>query len=97
MEDQQYNRYYKGAEEGAKYVKDHTTGLWMIPVSKESCKDSQGFVCKVSLCNFEMNDDDIDDVNHFKNSKIDGDQVRISAVALRLYVGLEANWANSQL
>ena len=84
--DQQYNRYYKGAEEGAKYVKDHTTGLWMIPVSKESCKASQGFVCKVRLCNFEMNHDD--DVYNFKNVKIFGNKVLISAEK-------RANWAKS--
>lgn len=40
---------YKGEEWGAKYVKDSKTGLWMIPVSEETCKASQGFVCKVSL------------------------------------------------
>ena len=28
-----YNRSYKGKEKGAKYVKDLTTGLWMIPES----------------------------------------------------------------
>ena len=39
--------YYK--EEGAKYVKDSRTGLWMIPVTEETCKASEGFVCKVSL------------------------------------------------
>ena len=60
-------------------MQDLTTGLWMIPVSKESCKASQGFVCKVRLCDFEMNDDD--DVNNFKIAKVSGDQVLISAVA----------------
>ena len=39
--------YYK--EEGGKYVKDSTTGLWMIPVTEETCKASEGFVCKVRL------------------------------------------------
>ena len=42
-----YNRDYKGKEEGAKYMKDARTGLWMVAVSEESCKASQGFVCKV--------------------------------------------------
>ena len=28
-----YNRDYKGEEEGEKYVKERTTGLWMIPES----------------------------------------------------------------
>lgn len=46
--DEDYNDY-KGEEWGAKYVKDSITGLWMIPVSEETCKASQGFVCKVSL------------------------------------------------
>ena len=43
-----YNKDYKGKEKGAKYVKDSTTGLWMVPVSEETCKADQGFVCKVS-------------------------------------------------
>ena len=30
-------------------MKDSTTGLWMIPVNEETCKASEGFVCKVSL------------------------------------------------
>ena len=69
-----------GKEEwGAKYVKDSRTELWMLPVSEETCKASQGFVCKVRLCNFEMNNDD--DAYSFKNAKIEGDQVLIGAVA----------------
>ena len=40
---------YKGEEWGAKYVKDSTTGLWMEAVSEETCKASEGFVCKVRL------------------------------------------------
>ena len=42
-----YNRKYKGKEEGSKYVKDLTTGWWMVAVSEETCKASGGFVCKV--------------------------------------------------
>ena len=38
-----------GIEEGEKYVNDSRTGLWMIPVTEETCKASEGFVCKVSL------------------------------------------------
>ena len=30
-------------------MKDLTTGLWMIPVNEETCKASEGFVCKVRL------------------------------------------------
>ena len=47
--DEDYNRKYEGKEEGAKYTKDSTTGLWMVPVSEKTCKASKGFVCKVSL------------------------------------------------
>ena len=67
-----YDKYYRGKEKGAKYVKDVGTGLWMLAVSEESCKASQGFVCKVRLCTFEMNHDD---ANSF------GYQVIISAEA----------------
>ena len=39
-----------GKEEwGAKYVKDSRTELWMLPVSEETCKANNGFVCKVRL------------------------------------------------
>ena len=48
--EEDYNCFYKGKEEGAKYVKDAITGLWMVAVSEETCKASQGFVCKVRLC-----------------------------------------------
>ena len=41
-----------------KYVKDQTTGLWMIPVSEKICKASKGFVCKVSLYGRDVNDYD---------------------------------------
>ena len=35
------------------FVKDSTTGLWMVALNEETCKVSQGFVCKVTLHNFE--------------------------------------------
>ena len=38
-----------GNEERGKYVKDSRTGLWMFSVTEETCKASEGFVCKVSL------------------------------------------------
>ena len=49
--------WIRGTEEGAKYVKEARTGRLMIAVSEESCKASQGFVCKVRHFNFEMNHD----------------------------------------
>ena len=36
-----------GKEERAKYRKDSSTGLWMIPVTEETCMANDGFVCKV--------------------------------------------------
>ena len=55
-------RYYKGEEWGAKYEKDSTTGLWMVPVSEKTCKASKGFVCKVSIYGRDVNDyDDVGD------------------------------------
>ena len=41
-----YNLKYKGKDEGAK---DSRTGFWVIAVSEETCKASEGFVCKVRL------------------------------------------------
>ena len=49
--------WISSTEERAKYVKEARTGRLMIAVSEESCKASQGFVCKVRLFNFEMNHD----------------------------------------
>ena len=54
VKEEDYNWKYKGKEEGAKYVKDSTTGLWMVAVSEETCKASQGFVCKVKLDDGDM-------------------------------------------
>ena len=36
-----------GEEERSKYRKDSSTGLWMIPVTEETCQANDGFVCKV--------------------------------------------------
>ena len=54
------NDYFwvRGTEERAKYVKEARTGRWIIAVSEQSCKASQGFVCKVRVFNFEMNHGD---------------------------------------
>ena len=50
VREEYYIENYKGKGEGAKYVKDLTTGLWMVAVSEKTCKASQGFVCKVRHC-----------------------------------------------
>jgi hypothetical protein len=34
LPEEDYNRDYKGTEEGANYTKENTTGLWMIPESE---------------------------------------------------------------
>ena len=39
----------KPSREAEKYIKDISTGLWMVAVSKETCEVSGGFVCKVRL------------------------------------------------
>ena len=38
-----------GEEERSKYRKDSSTGLWMIPVTEETCQANDGFVCKVGF------------------------------------------------
>ena len=35
--------------EGKNYVKDLTTGLHLLSVTKETCRATNGFICKVSL------------------------------------------------
>merc|ERR1719234_192403 len=57
--DEFFNEYIKGSKEEGKYMKDPSTGLWMIPVKdEEACVASKGFVCKVngvSMCYYETN------------------------------------------
>ena len=48
--EEDYIENYKGIDEGATYVEDTTTGLWMVAVSEATCQASKGFVCKVRLC-----------------------------------------------
>ena len=47
--EEEYDAEFKGKEEGAAYMKDSSTGLWMFAVTEETCKDNDGFVCKVRL------------------------------------------------
>ena len=77
-----YNGYYKEREEGAKYEKDSRTGLWLVAVSEEACKASQGFVCKVRFDN-PFSEWSYDHANDHVNSQYKDklDQVLISAVA----------------
>ena len=71
MKEKVYNRKYKGKEEGSKYVKDLTTGWWMVAVSEKTCKASKGFVCKVSIFGRDVND--YDNVGNGENYDDDDD------------------------
>ena len=53
VREEDYNERYKGTEEGVKYKKDDSTGLWMTTTTDEACK-SKGFVCKVKFNFFNI-------------------------------------------
>ena len=42
-----YNEHIKGTEKASEYIRDSSTGLWMVALSEQACKDNRGFVCKV--------------------------------------------------
>ena len=54
----------KGEEEKAKYRKDSSTGLMMVPVTEETCEANDGFVCKVR--EDVQHDDDDDEKSLFR-------------------------------
>ena len=44
-----FSKGCKVVKDEAKYRKDNTTGLRMVAVTKKTCEDSDGFVCKVRI------------------------------------------------